>query len=53
MYIPYLHVYKPHFFVKNLPFKIGMRLIHGMLCTFGDWARDTGIVCCETPSGDR
>jgi hypothetical protein len=30
-HIPYLRVYKPHFFDKNLPSKIGVRLIHGML----------------------
>jgi hypothetical protein len=28
--LPYLHMYKPHFFDKNLPFKIGVRLIHGI-----------------------
>jgi hypothetical protein len=26
--IPYLRVYKPHIFGKNLPSKIGVRLIH-------------------------
>jgi hypothetical protein len=26
--IPYLHVYKPHFFDKNLSSKIGIRIIH-------------------------
>jgi hypothetical protein len=29
--IPYLRVYKPLFFYKNLPSKIGVRLIHGIL----------------------
>jgi hypothetical protein len=29
--LPYLRVYKPHFFEKNLPFKILVRLIHGIL----------------------
>jgi hypothetical protein len=29
--IPYLRVYKPHFFDKNLPSKIGVRLMHGIL----------------------
>jgi hypothetical protein len=29
--MPYLRVYKPHFFDTNLPSKIGMRLIHGIL----------------------
>jgi hypothetical protein len=28
--IPYLRVYKTHFFDRNLPSKIGVRLIHGM-----------------------
>jgi hypothetical protein len=51
--IPYLRVYKPHFFDKNFPAKIGMRLIHGILCPFYDWVRDAGIVCRETPSRDR
>jgi hypothetical protein len=27
----YLHVYKPHIFDKNLPYKIGVQLIHGIL----------------------
>jgi hypothetical protein len=27
---PYLRVYKPHFFDKNLTSKIGVRLIHGI-----------------------
>jgi hypothetical protein len=31
--IPHLRVYKPHFFDKNLPSKIGMRLVHGILKT--------------------
>jgi hypothetical protein len=30
MYMPYLRVYKPQFFDKNLPSKIGVRLIHGI-----------------------
>jgi hypothetical protein len=30
-YVPYLRVHKPHFFDKNLPSKIGERLIHGIL----------------------
>jgi uncharacterized membrane protein len=52
--IPYLCVYKPHFFDKNLPSKIGVRLVHGIiLCPFDDWARDASIVCCETLSTDR
>jgi hypothetical protein len=46
-------VYKPHFFDKNSPSKIGVWLKHGILCPFDDWARDAGIICCETPSGDR
>jgi hypothetical protein len=29
--IPYLGVKKPHFFYKNLPSKIGARLMHGIL----------------------
>jgi hypothetical protein len=28
--LPYLRMYKPHFFDKNLPSKIGVRLIHGV-----------------------
>jgi hypothetical protein len=28
--LPYLRMYKPHFFGKNLPPKIGVRLIHGV-----------------------
>jgi hypothetical protein len=28
--LPYLRVYKPHFFDKNLPSKIGVRLLHGI-----------------------
>jgi hypothetical protein len=44
-------VYKPHFFDKNLPSKIGVRFFHGILWPFGDRARDAGIVCCQTPSG--
>jgi hypothetical protein len=28
--IPYLHLYKLHFFDKNLPSKIGVQLIHGI-----------------------
>jgi hypothetical protein len=60
--IPYLRVYKPHFSDTNLPSKIGVRLIHGILknvapprksrYTIDDWARDAGFVCCETPSRD-
>jgi hypothetical protein len=50
--LPYLRVYKPHFFDKNLPCKIGVRL-YTEHCPFHDWARDVGIVCCETPSRDR
>jgi hypothetical protein len=30
--VPYLREYKPHFFDKNLLSKIGVRLIHGILC---------------------
>jgi hypothetical protein len=41
------------FFYKNLPSKIGVRLIHGIFFPFDDWAHDAGIVCCETPSRDR
>jgi hypothetical protein len=26
--------------------------MHGILCPFDDWARDAGIVCCETPRRD-
>jgi hypothetical protein len=37
------------FFYKNLPSKIGVRLIHKILWRFNDWARDAGIVYCETP----
>jgi hypothetical protein len=51
--IPYLRVCKLHFFDKNLPSKIGVRLIHGILCPFAVWAREAVIVCCETPSRDR
>jgi hypothetical protein len=43
-------------FDKNLPSKIGVRRMHGILCPFDDWARDADvacIVCCETPSRDR
>jgi hypothetical protein len=64
--VPYLYVDKPHFFDKNLPSKIGVWLIHGMLCfppprktrsskgkkshyPIDDWAREAGIVYCETP----
>jgi hypothetical protein len=50
--VPYLRLYKPHFFDKNLPSKIGMRLTNGILYPFYDWARDAGIACCETPSRD-
>jgi hypothetical protein len=61
----YLHVYKPHFFDKNLPSKIGVQLVHGTLKNnldrpikksryhVDDWAHDAGIVCCETPSRGR
>jgi hypothetical protein len=49
---PYLPLYKPHCIDKNLPSKIGVRLMHGILYPFDDWARDTCIVCCETPSRD-
>jgi hypothetical protein len=28
---PYLRVYEPHFFDKNFPSKIGLRLMHGIL----------------------
>jgi hypothetical protein len=48
-----LRVKKPHFFDKNLPSKIGVRLVHRILCPFDDWVRDAGIVCCETPSRDH
>jgi receptor-type tyrosine-protein phosphatase gamma len=34
------------FFDKNLASKIYVRLIHGILCHFDDWAHDAGIVCC-------
>jgi hypothetical protein len=40
------------FSYKNLPSKIGVQLIHGILRPFDDWARDTGTVCCETPTRD-
>jgi hypothetical protein len=33
---PYLRVYKPHFFDKNLPSKIGVLLMHGIICPFDD-----------------
>jgi hypothetical protein len=52
-YIPYLRVYKQHFFDKNLPSKIGVRQKHGILRPFDDWLRDADIVCCETPTRDR
>jgi hypothetical protein len=42
-------MYELHFFDKSLPSKIGVRLVHGILCPFDDWARDAGIVCCELP----
>jgi hypothetical protein len=29
--IPYLRVFQPHFFDKNLPSKMWVRLIHGIL----------------------
>jgi hypothetical protein len=59
--IPYLRVYKPHF-DKNSPSKIEVRLIHGIKTLHpprksryhtDDRAHDAGILCCETPSGDR
>jgi hypothetical protein len=63
MNIPYLRVYKQHFFHKNLPSKTGVRLIHGFLeklyppkrshYSIDDWACDASIVCCETPSRDH
>jgi hypothetical protein len=28
-------------------------LLVQILCPFNDWARDAGIVCCETPSEDH
>jgi hypothetical protein len=43
----------PHFFDKNLPSKCGVRLMHGIVYPFDDWACDAGIVCCETPGRDR
>jgi hypothetical protein len=58
-------MYKRHFFDKNLPSKIGVRLKHGILKNENldpprkslyqkdDWAHDAGIVCCENPSKDR
>jgi hypothetical protein len=61
--VPYLRVYKPHFFDKNLPSKIGVRLIYGInkgteilrekAVIIDDWAHDAGIVCGENPSRDR
>jgi hypothetical protein len=33
VFSPYLRVYKPHFFDKNLPSRIGVRLINGVLLT--------------------
>jgi hypothetical protein len=51
--LAYLRVYKPPFFDKNLPSKIVLRLVHGILCPFDDWARGTAIVWYETPSGER
>jgi hypothetical protein len=32
--LPHLRMYKPQFFDKNLPSKIGVRLKHGILCIF-------------------
>jgi hypothetical protein len=63
-YIPYLRVYKPHFFDRNSHSKIGMRLINEIKkeptssekksrYNIDDWAHDAGIVCCKTPSRDR
>jgi hypothetical protein len=34
--LPYLRVYKPHFLTRICPPKIGVRLIHGILCPFDD-----------------
>jgi hypothetical protein len=60
--IPYLRMYKPHLFDKNLPPKIWVRLMHGIKNLdatrnshyhVDDWAHDASIVCCETPSRDR
>jgi hypothetical protein len=34
--LSYLRVYKPHFFDKNLTSKIGVRLMHGILCPFDE-----------------
>jgi hypothetical protein len=60
--VPYLRMYKPHFFDKNLHSKIGVRLIHGIKnldpprksrCHTDGWAHDADIVCCEISSGDR
>jgi hypothetical protein len=34
--LPCLHLYKPHFFDKNLPSKIRVRLMHGIVWPFDD-----------------
>jgi hypothetical protein len=34
--VPYLRVKSRTFFDKNLPSKIGVRLMHGILCPFDD-----------------
>jgi hypothetical protein len=63
--LPYLRVYKPHFFDKNLPSKIGVQLIYGILFIFyffkkarsseksrypkDNRACDTDIAYCELP----
>jgi hypothetical protein len=63
IFLPYLRVYKPHFFVKNLPSKIGVYTRNlkkenpdpprKSRYHTEDRAHDAGIVCCETPGGDR
>jgi hypothetical protein len=59
---PCLRVYKSHFFDKNLPSKVVVRLIHGIkkldpprkrCYPIDERAHDAGVVCCETPSRDR
>jgi hypothetical protein len=57
--IPYLCVYKLHFFDKNWGVAYTRNLKKTLdpqrkSCYLIDnWAHDAGIVCCETPSRDR
>jgi hypothetical protein len=50
--IPYLHVYKPHFWQKFTLQNWDAAYARNII-SFDDWARDAGILYCKTPSKDR